>query len=143
MSRVEFGVAHLEGELWGSISGSPPEPVRFERRLLPTVQELDSVAFVRDPADPGFAIKVNFATLAANRYIQRANPTGAIDADASGPLRDFIVAQLASLSDAKRNRDLGRLRRKLDRVAKAANAAGGKVTLNALAAAGLIAPGPT
>jgi hypothetical protein len=137
MSAVEFGVAHVDGPSWGRIYGSPPEPVRFDRRLLPTFQNLDDVAFVRDPADPAFAIKVTFASV-VHHYIQRANPSGVIDADAAQSLNIFIVSQITALSDTKRDRDLDRMRRKLDRIAKAAGSAGGTVTLNILAAAGAI-----
>lgn len=135
---VEFGVAHVEGANWGRIHDcSPPEPVRFDRRLLPTFQHLDQVAFVRSAADPNFAVKVTFAST-LQHYVQRANPAGTIDAAAAKNLRYFIVSQLASLSDTKRDRDLARLRRKLDRVANAANAGGGRITLNILTAADLI-----
>lgn len=137
---VEFGVAHVEGAKWGRIYGcSPPEPVRFGRPLLPTFQDLDEVAFVRSATDPNFAVKVTFAST-LQHYVQRANPTGAIDAAAAKHLSYFIVSQLASLSDTKRDRDLTRLRRKLDRVARAANAGEGTITLSILAAADLIEP---
>ena len=134
---VEFGVAHVDGALWGRIYGSPPEPVQFERRLLVTFRNLDHVAFIRDAADPAFATKVTFSST-LNHYVQRANPRGAIDAEAAERLRYFVVSQLASLSDTKRDRDLARLRRKLDRVARAVNADEGTITLNILAAADLI-----
>jgi hypothetical protein len=136
MSSVEYGVAHVDGASWGRIYGSPPEPVRFERKLLPKFQHLDDVAFVRDPDDPAFAIKVSYASV-VDHYVQRASAVGGIDAEAAGPLRYFVLSRLASLSDDKRDRDLDRLRRALDRVAKLARAGGGTVTLANLAAADL------